>query len=154
MAGGGNARASKIEADGALIRSGLPGYTGTLEANMDQAPWAYDSGIMTFATLVDADNGRFVAPCDLEIKGAVGTVKTVVSATGGGALDIGNSGDDDAYLSAYAVATTLATDAVFTITATEFTETSITKGALVGFGLDIAVAAGGVIWVSLVVAPR
>ena len=154
MAGGGKARASKIEADGALIRSGLPGYTGTLEANMDQPPMAYDSGVMTFATAVDPDNGRFVAPCALEIKGAVVNVQTAVSATGGAGLDIGDANDDDRFLSGYTLATTHAADAVINLTATEFAVTSIDKGDLVGFGLDIATTAGGVVWVSLVVAPR
>lgn len=154
MSGGNDSRASRVSLDGALVRSQLPGYEGVSERNADQAPIIFQSGIMTYATDADANNGRALAPCDLEIMGAVIGVDTAVNATGDSGVDIGNNADDDAYLSGYLVATTIAANGLVSLSATQFVTTSIEKGAIIEFGLDVATTAGGVVFCALVTAPR
>lgn len=150
---GGNAVASRVEADGALVRSNLPGYGWDDGTKMDQVPFLFDSGTMAWATATagDLNNGEQVAPCDLEIMGAVIHIATGVTGTNC-QLDIGDSGDQDKFLDGYILATDATSPVV--LSATEFASTSISQGDLIGFSLPQATATTGEINVVLIAAPR
>jgi hypothetical protein len=155
MPGASHNRASHVEVDGALVRSDLPGYSDlATKINLDQAPFIYQSTLMTYATLIDANNGVFISPCDLEIMGGKCHVVTAVVATGDGGINIGTPSDSNKYLAGYDVATTYLASQSFNISATEFADTTIDAGEQIDFELMINTSAGGAIHVALVTAPR
>lgn len=153
MAKGGSSVASRIAADGAVVRSGLPGFEHTQNRNLDEPIFTFDSGSMAWvtATAGDANNGQAVAPCDLEIMGAVIHIATGVTGTNC-QLDIGDSGDPDEFMDGYVLATDATSPVV--LSATEFASTEISQGDLIGFTLPQATATTGEINVALIAVPR
>jgi len=113
-------------------------------------PLAINSGVMTLYTAV-ANNGSFVAPCDLEIVQA--TVNVIVApGTAAAALKIGTRAGATAFES-YSIATSHALGAI-DLPVSAFTTVNISKGDVVEFGTDGAATSTGDAAVTLVCIPR
>lgn len=140
-------KASRVEVDG-----GARSMPGMGEVGLDQMPILINSPVMTLHT-ADANNGSFVAPCDLTI---VGIAANVIEAPGtaAGTIDIGTYANDDVNVAAYSFATdeTLGYQALDLDDATVLS-LSFSQGDVIEFTTNGEATTTGLIALTLVCVP-